>query len=255
MKLDLPTSKLAVYKSPSQRARVATEAWGEDNLFCANCTSNELLPSATNTPTVDFVCGTCDAPFQLKSQSRTFSSRILDSAYAKMIQAIEEGKNPNLFVLHYEPTVWSVRNLILIPGFAFSRSAIERRKPLGPHARRAGWVGCNILLSKIPLDARIPIISDGMPSRPAEVRRQYATLRPLAELDVEARGWTLDVLRIVRSLDKRQFTLAEMYACESDLSRLHPRNRHVREKIRQQLQVLRDFGFLDFTGPGRYRLR
>ena len=30
--------------------------------------------------------------------------------------------------------------------------------------------------------------------------------------------------------------------------------RHVRPKIRQQLQVLRDLGLLTFLGDGRYRL-
>ena len=32
-------------------------------------------------------------------------------------------------------------------------------------------------------------------------------------------------------------------------------NRHVRDKIRQQLQVLRDLGLLEFRGDGSYRLR
>jgi type II restriction enzyme len=31
-------------------------------------------------------------------------------------------------------------------------------------------------------------------------------------------------------------------------------NRHVRQKIRQQLQVLRDRGYLEFKGKGRYRV-
>ncbi|MBI5242579.1 MAG: hypothetical protein HY922_02705 [Elusimicrobia bacterium] len=39
------------------------------------------------------------------------------------------------------------------------------------------------------------------------------------------------------------------------LSELHPNNRHVRPKIRQQLQVLRDLGFVAFLGRGRYRLK
>ena len=44
------------------------------------------------------------------------------------------------------------------------------------------------------------------------------------------------------------------YALEDNLSRLHPANRHVRDKIRQQLQILRDLGLLEFLGGG-YRLR
>jgi type II restriction enzyme len=59
--------------------------------------------------------------------------------------------------MHYDKKEWSVSNLILIPNFALSMSAIEKRKALGPNARRAGWVGCNILLSRIPHDAKIPI--------------------------------------------------------------------------------------------------
>jgi len=45
--------------------------------------------------------------------------------------------------------------LIFIPDFSFTLSAVERRKPLPSTARRAGWVGCNILLDRIPIDARI----------------------------------------------------------------------------------------------------
>ena len=42
------------------------------------------------------------------------------------------------------------------------------------------------------------------------------------------------------------FTLNDLYAFEARLSALHPANRHVRAKIRQQLQVLRAPG----SGPG-----
>jgi type II restriction enzyme len=34
---------------------------------------------------------------------------------------------------------------------------------------------------------------------------------------------------------------------------VHPDNRHVRDKIRQQLHVFRDLGFVEFLGRGRYR--
>ena len=63
---------------------------------------------------------------------------------------------------------------------------------------------------------------------------------PRAELDAKQRGWTLDVLNAVRSLGKTEFDLAEVYKSEGKLAKVHPANRHVREKIRQQLQGLRD---------------
>lgn len=84
---------------------------------------------------------------------------------------------------------------------------------------------------------------------------QYARIRRLAELDAKQRGWTLDVLNAVRSLGKTEFDLAEVYKSDGKLAKLHPANRHVREKIRQQLQVLRDLGLLEFLGDGEYRLR
>ena len=37
-------------------------------------------------------------------------------------------------------------------------------------------------------------------------------------------------------------------------SELHPENNHVKPKIRQQLQVLRDAGVLEFVSRGKYRV-
>lgn len=255
MKLELPTVGLEHYKSASQRARVATEAWGESNLYCANCSSPRLRSAPPNTPAIDYVCPRCDSFFQLKSQCRPFAHRLTDAAYDKMLEAIEQRRTPNLLVLHYRPERWKVWNLILVPEFAFSRSVLERRRPLGPRARRAGWIGCNILLGNIPPDAKIPVVTDGAPASPAEVRSRYAQLRPLAKLSIEKRGWTLDVLNVVRGLGKNEFSLSDVYAFESGLSRLHPANRHIRDKIRQQLQILRDLEFVEFLGGGDYRLR
>jgi type II restriction enzyme len=34
---------------------------------------------------------------------------------------------------------------------------------------------------------------------------------------------------------------------------LHPQNRNIEAKIRQQLQMLRDHGLIEFLGNGRYR--
>jgi len=172
-----------------------------------------------------------------------------------MVRAIMENRTPSLFAMHYGASDWVVENVILIPHFAFPLSAIEKRKPLAETARRAGWIGCNILLHSIPPDARIQIVSDGKPLSPATVRAQYARIRPLANLDANQRGWTLDVLNVVRSLGKQEFYLAEVYKSEEQLARLHPANRHVRDKIRQQLQVLRDLGILEFLRPGEYRIR
>jgi type II restriction enzyme len=255
MNLSLPTNNLEKYKSASQRARVGTESWGSSNFFCSSCESPRLEQASRNAAAIDFVCPKCDSTFQLKSQSKPFGAKIVDAAYSEMKKAILEDRTPNLFVLHYDLFAWTVRTVVLIPRFAFTLSTLERRKPLAPKAQRAGWVGCNILLGKIPQDARISVVEDGAPRPPSEVRHAYQRLRPLEDLNVEKRGWTLDVLNAVRALRKTEFSLSEVYALESSLARLHPGNRHVRDKIRQQLQVLRDLGLLAFLGQGHYGLR
>jgi type II restriction enzyme len=252
--LRLPNTGLDRYKSASQRARVGTEAWGAENFFCPACKSPRLEPSPQGTAAIDYTCPACGSPFQLKSQSRAFGSRIVDAAYSEMKRAILEDQTPNLYVLHYDLAEWAVRTLILIPRFAFALSAIERRKPLAATARRAGWVGCNIVLDRIPAAAQIPIVREGSVRSRAEVREAYKRLRPLEGLRVEKRGWTLDVLAALQSLGKQEFVLDEAYSLIPGLSALHPNNRNVGPKIRQQLQILRDMGRLEFLGGGRYRL-
>ena len=62
------------------------------------------------------------------------------------------------------------------------------------------------------------------------------------------------MLNVVRALGREEFTLAQVYARGEELQRLHPQNRYVEAKIRQQLQRLRDLGFVEFVGRGEYRL-
>jgi hypothetical protein len=173
-------------------------------------------------------------------------------------------------------------------------------------------VGCNIALNRVPADARIEIIKTGRrrgdeslteksnerlltssPTiivSPEEVREKFKRVKPLKDISVTQRGWTLDVLNIVRRITEEkhasvldcggkrsatplshrshassqsgvtaaalqnEFTTADAYAFTRELERLHPDNRHVRDKIRQQLQVLRDLGLLLHVERGIWRL-
>jgi len=161
-----------------------------------------------------------------------------------MVEAIRRDATPNFYFMQYELATWRVKNLLLVPSFAFPTSAIIKRKPLAPTARRAGWVGCNIALSRIPADARIAIVTESQVSSAKDVRAQFRRVKPLAEIKANQRGWTLDVLNAVRRLGKSEFTTSDAYTFVHEMEQLHPDNRHVRDKIRQQLQVLRDRGFL-----------
>lgn len=56
------------------------------------------------------------------------------------------------------------------------------------------------------------------------------------------------------TIGREQVTPPELYVREPDLAARFPANRHVREKMRQQLQAPRDRGWLRFEGRGRYRV-
>jgi type II restriction enzyme len=244
----------ARFTSGAQRARVVTENWASANLYCASCDANQLRPTAPNTRAIDLECENCSAAFQLKSQGCPFGARVVDSAYSAMHSAVLSDHVPNLVLLHYDRLFWQIRNVLLIPSFGFTLAAIERRKPLSQTARRAGWIGCNIVLGAIPADLKIPLVAFGQVVNREAVRRQYQIASSLIRVEVSNRGWLIDVLRLARSLGNPEFSLDELYARDAELQRLHPENKHVRPKIRQQLQKLRDLGYLRFLERGKYEI-
>ena len=247
-------SQLATnYKNRSQQARVVSEDWGSKNLYCLACDKDFLEQRPNNTRVFDYVCNKCSSSYQLKSSIHWSETRIPDAAYETMIHAIKTDSTPNLFVMQYCVN-WMVRNLLLIPSFFFTVSAIEKRKPLSINARRAGWVGCNILLMNIAPEGKIKLVDEGRVIDFKSVRNSYNLVRPFSELSSKMRGWTLDVFRILRGLGQLEFSLDDVYSFEQTLSELYPNNKYIRAKIRQQLQVLRDLGFVQFLGKGRYLL-
>lgn len=253
MQLEMDMRVAAAYKSNAQRVRVMSEAWAENNLYCPICPSNRIERCRNNREVIDFTCNSCDSAFQLKGSRLRATKHVVDGAFASMMRAVTRGAAPNLLLLHYDPARWQVKDLTLIPSFAFTSSCIEKRSALTANARRAGWVGCNILLCNIPPDARIPWVENGVVASPAEVRARFRSVTAFSSIAPAERGWTLDTLKVVRTIGKRDFCLADVYDHVAELQALHPNNRHVRDKVRQQLQILRDLGFLQFLGHGTYR--
>jgi len=255
MQLNFNKSLAAGYKSPAQQARVLTESWVKDEVYCPNCGHVALTKYRNNAPVKDFACKECSEDYELKAKKNAFGSKIVDGKYRTMMKQLRSSKVPNLFTLTYDATHGCVRNLVVIPSHFFVPEIIERRKPLSKKAQQAGWIGCNILIGQIPQAGRVSLIEQGVPLSKASVLTAWKrTLFLREQKKVEARGWTLDVMRCVEQLDKPEFTLAEMYRYENRLSGLHAKNRHVRAKIRQQLQVLRDAGYLEFAGRGSYKI-
>jgi len=172
-----------------------------------------------------------------------------------MCERLASLNNPNLLLLSYDRARLSVTDVFIIPKHFFVRDIIERRKPLKPTARRANWVGCNILLGQVPMSGKIFFVRDGLPQPKESVLAQWQHTLFLRNEDVDARNWLVDVMSCVDSIGRKEFTLDDVYTFDGRLSRRYPNNKHVRPKIRQQLQRLRDRGYLDFVSRGNYRLR
>ena len=102
---------------------------------------------------------------------------MVDAAYGPMADVVKRGRTPSFLFLSYVPDLWRVRDLFLVPGHFFSASAIERRRELGPSARGAGWVGCNILLNRLPPEARIYAVSGYEAVPPTNGQRTVAPVR------------------------------------------------------------------------------
>jgi type II restriction enzyme len=207
-----------------------------------------------NTKAYDFRCLNCTQTYQVKSQKELNLRRLVDGAYSAMVTALKQNAAPNLFLLNYG-SEWTVKNLVLFPSAVFTKSVLEKRSPLSETARRAGWVGCNILLSRIPSEARIAVVRDTAIISPDSVREEYRKYNSLKQVKWELRGWTLDILKAVQQIGAPEFRLERVYQHEAEFRGLHPGNRNIKAKIRQQLQILRDLGLIEFLGGGTYRLK
>lgn len=253
MDLRFDTSLVAGYKSAAQIARVLTEDWLARNMYCPICGENTIHRAEANSPVKDYVCQHCKSQYELKSKKATtcnFNRTVNDGVYRTMIERITALDNPSFFFLHYDR--YEVNNLIIVPKCFFVPDIIQKRPPLKKSAVRAGWEGCNILLGKVPESAKIPIIRDGEILPPTAVCQKYNQVFSLQTKSVESRGWLFDVLLCTEKLEDT-FTLNQMYAFAGMLKARHPRNNNIHAKIRQQLQLLRDKGLIEFTAPGHYR--
>lgn len=66
-------------------------------------------------------------------------------------------------------------------------------------------------------------------------------------------GWKLEVFKCASLIEKQSFSLSEINQFENHLKEIFPNNFHILDKIRQQLQYLRDLGLLEFMGNGIYK--
>jgi len=243
------------YSSFSQKIRVMSEDWVESHIFCPNCGAERINRYSNNKPVADLFCRDCIEDFELKGKQKKIGSKVVDGAYYSMIERLTSLNNPNFFLLTYDSNRLEVSNFVVIPKHFFVPQIIEKRKPLGENARRAGWVGCNIILSSIPDSGKIYYVRNGKIETKERVLDNWRkTLFLREEKEIPAKGWLIDLMRSIERIGSKEFLLEDVYAFENELSKLHPKNKHIKDKIRQQLQVLRDKDYLKFLGNGKYRI-
>ena len=242
------------FESASQIARVSTEVWAR-RVGCPSCGAPVLDQMPNNSPVADLRCPNCSDEYELKSKRGRFGPRIADGAYAAMCKRLADPKSPHLMLLAYDQARWEATDILVVPRHFFVLDLIEERPPLALTARRAGWFGCNINIASVPQSGRIALLKDRTWVPRDVVRQQWNSTLFLSGTSLDARGWLLEVMKAVDAIGRPEFTLDEVYASETRLQKAYPANRNIRPKIRQQLQVLRDHGYLEFTGRGSYRLR
>lgn len=252
MTLRFDTTLADSYSSKSQKIRVMSEYWVSQNMYCPCCGNPHIDKLENNSPVADMQCDYCGEIFELKAKEGNVGKKINDGSYYTMIERITSSTNPDLFVLSYS-TDYYIISLTMIPKFFFVPQIIEKRKPLAPHARRAGWTGCNILYSNIPEQGKIDIIQNSQINTIEDVTAKYRKIKQLQTKKLDSRGWLLDVLNCVNEIPSEEFTLNDVYKYVDLLHQKHIHNNNVEAKIRQQLQFLRDKGFIQFLGRGRYR--
>jgi type II restriction enzyme len=203
----------AVYNSGLQRARVLTESWVADQVYCPNCGSFPLIRYPNNSQIGDFYCSVCNDNFELKSKRTQFGPRVDDGAYPAMLRRLDGKANPNILLLNYDLTSLTVTNLAIIPKHFVTIDMIEKKRPLGPAARRKGWVGCRILIQAIPQSGRIAIIRAGIVEPKTAVLEKWRhTLFLRKQMDLDAKGWLVHVMKCIERLGGTTDTLISLVA-------------------------------------------
>lgn len=162
------------FVSKSQIARVTTETWAEQNLYCLNCTSDELGALPAGTKIADLECYGCTARYQIKGKNGRFTDRLQASAYAPLIEAARAGTMPDYILVEYDPRFNIVVFVEAIGGRNIGENRILPRRPLSPSARRAKWQGCTISISGLD-EERVRIVQPAGLDR-SDVRARWRQL-------------------------------------------------------------------------------
>lgn len=203
-------------------------------------------------PVADFFCNKYYEEFELKSKLKFLSKLIVDGSYYSMISRINSKNNPNFFLLVYNEN-WSVKDFLVIPIHFFTNDLVIKRSPLVSPARRVGWIGCNINISAIPDFGKIFLVKNSQEIDRELVKVSFNSTLFIRNKNADSKGWLLDIIKCIEEIYSKEFTIDQVYNFEQRLKLKHHNNYFIKDKIRQQLQILRDRGFIEFVSRGKYR--
>ena len=81
MNLNFNTDVTLNYSNNSQVARVLTETWVADNMYCPRCGNLNINHFPNNTPVADFYCPDCAEEYELKSKNGTIENKEKTGSY------------------------------------------------------------------------------------------------------------------------------------------------------------------------------
>lgn len=243
----------AGYKNNSQKTRVFTEPFVEENFYCPYCGA-DLVSRSNNDKVRDFDCSKCDENYELKSkQGKSLGKTVADGKYQTMIERISNNSNPNFYFLNYDKDNFDVINFCAVPNYFFTPSIIIPRKKGIPN--RPDYIMCNIDISGIPNSGKIFYIKDRAVISKTKVLDDWNKTLFLKESNsIQAKGWLFDTMMCIEQLNKKSFSRQELLNFIPYLQAKYPNNLNIGQKISQQLQILRDKGFLKFTNRGNYEV-
>lgn len=129
----------AEYRSHSQQARILTETWIGEHIYCPRCGNPKIMHFPNNRKVTDFYCPECQNQYELKSKKGNIGQKIADGAYDSFIQRITSNDNPDFLIMSYDPKELIVDQLWIIPKNFFylillndaNHWLLRRKEPVG----------------------------------------------------------------------------------------------------------------------------
>lgn len=161
------------YTSRSQVARAVIEPWAAFNLYCLECSSDDISALPNNAKVADLRCPSCRAAYQVKSRSGRFGDVVHGGEFNTYLSALDPGPFPNLLLVEWDVRFSCVSVVQAIKGNAIDKERIVPRNKLSADARRAGWQGCTIHIADL---RRIDLVAPQLRA-PQDCRNEWASRR------------------------------------------------------------------------------